>query len=168
MATDKDVSENGRQQLLTFAVKGELYAVHILRVREIVRQESITKVPYAPDWVRGVMNLRGNVVPVADLALRFGLSETEIGRTTCVLILETLIDGDAATVGLLAEGVNDVITVAEEDIEPPPPLGTRVWPEYLIGLTQTEGRFAQILEVTRLLSGMTSELNPNAQELASA
>lgn len=153
MMTEGNAKNEGTREFLTFACKGELYAVEILRVREIVRQDAITVVPYAPSWVRGVMNLRGNVIPVVDLAVRFGVAPTELGRKTCVLIVETEIDGDVVIVGLLAEGVNDVIAVVEEDIEPAPALGTRVWPEFLIGLARSGDRFAQILDVVPLLQG---------------
>ena len=144
------------QQYLTFGIKGELYAIEILRVREIVRHENLTRVPYAPDWVRGVMNLRGSVVPVADLAIRFALPETELDRKTCVLIVEIDVDCERTNVGLLAESVHDVITLAPEDIEPPPALGTHVWADFLIGLGRHGERFAQLLDVPRLLAHYVS------------
>jgi purine-binding chemotaxis protein CheW len=159
-----DLLDGGQSQFLTFATKCELYAIEVLRVREIVRYDNITAVPYAAAWVRGVMNLRGNVVPVVDLAVRFGLPASDVDRKTCVLIVETEIDGRAVTVGLLADGVHDVISVATADIEPPPALGTRAWPEFLIGLAPAGDHFAQILDVVSLLANAAVRMDAAAPE----
>ena len=139
-------------QLLTFSVAGEEYAVGILRVREIIQYENVTRVPMTPPWVRGVMNLRGSVVPVVDLAVKLGLSETPVGAATCAVIVEVELAGQLAVMGVMADSVDQVIDLPVTDVEPPPPFGTRVRVEYLQGMAKMEKGLALILDIDRVLS----------------
>jgi purine-binding chemotaxis protein CheW len=139
-------------QLLTFSVAGEEYAVGILRVREIIQYENVTRVPMTPPWVRGVMNLRGSVVPVVDLAVKFGLSETPVGPSTCAVIVEVELAGQFAVMGVMADSVDQVVDLPLTGIEPPPPFGTRVRVEYLQGMAKLENGLALILDIDRVLS----------------
>jgi purine-binding chemotaxis protein CheW len=139
-------------QYLTFFMGGEEYAVGILRVREILAYDTLTRVPDTPAFIRGVMNLRGSVVPVVDLAVRFALGETAITKSTCVVILEVELDGEVTVVGVMADAVSQVVELASDQIEPPPSLGTTIRVEYLQGLGQAGRKFVMILDVDRILS----------------
>jgi purine-binding chemotaxis protein CheW len=143
-------------QYLTFTIAEEEYAVGILRVREIIQYEDVTKVPMTPPWIRGVMNLRGAVVPVVDLAVKFGLPESAVARTTCVVIVEVDLSGQATVMGIVADSVNQVIDLPESAVEPPPAFGTRVRVDYLVGMGKVGKGFVLILDIDRVLS--TDEL----------
>ncbi|MDB4951779.1 MAG: CheW protein [Gemmatimonadetes bacterium] len=138
-------------QYLTFELAGEEYALDILHVREILRFEEVTRVPTAPPSVRGVLNLRGSVVPVVDLAVRFGLPETVETRRTCIVIVEVAPGGEPLVMGVMADAVSQVMDLLPGDIEPPPSFGTRVRIEFLRGLARVGSRFALLLDLDRLL-----------------
>ena len=139
-------------QYLTFFIRGEEYAVGILRVKEIIEYETVTRVPTTPAHVRGVINLRGAVLPVVDLAAKFGQGSTEPARTTCIVVVETRLDGELLTVGLLADSVSEVVDIADEAIEPPPSFGTNIRVDFLIGMAKLDGRLALALDIDRILS----------------
>ena len=139
-------------QYLTFFIRGEEYAVPILRVKEIIEYDSVTRVPTTPVHVRGVMNLRGAVLPVIDLAAKFGCPETETTRTTCIVIVETRLHDDLLVVGVMADGVSQVVDIPQNAIEPPPPFGTSVRVDFLIGMGKLDGRLVLVLDIDRVLS----------------
>lgn len=146
-----------RMQYLTFQLAGEEYALGILRVREIIQWQEVTRVPTAPAPIRGVLNLRGSVVPVVDLGIRFGLGATEPTRRTCIVIVEVeREEGGQTVMGIVADAVSQVMDLGEGDIEPPPSFGTRMRVEFLEGMARMGDRFALVLDVDRLLS--TAEL----------
>lgn len=145
-------ASNERSQYLTFQLAGEEYAVRILEVREIIEFGEVTRVPGTPAFVRGVTNLRGRVVPVIDLAVKFGLSETPVTRRTCIVLVDVSFEGAPALMGLLAASVNQVLELAPTDIEPPPSFGTLVRPDFLVGLGRSGARFVLLLDVPRVLS----------------
>jgi purine-binding chemotaxis protein CheW len=142
----------GLSQYLTFQLAGEEYAVEVLQAREILRYEVVTRVPTAPPSIRGVLNLRGRVVPVVDLAVRLGLPETPVTSRTCIVIVEVKLDSEPAVMGIIAESVSQVVDLHPRDIEPPPPFGPRARVEFLRGLANLGGRFALVLELELLLS----------------
>ncbi len=142
----------GNRQFLSFYLAGEEYAFEIFRVREIIEYGVVTRVPMTPPWIRGVINLRGRVVPVVDLAVRFGLAAGEVTPRTCVVIVETELEGAPVPMGIVADSVSQVMELRTGDIEPPPPLGARVRLEFLLGMARTEGRFALLLDVDRILA----------------
>lgn len=139
-------------QYLTFFIRGEEYAVGILRVKEIIEYETVTRVPTTPDHVRGVINLRGAVLPVVDLAAKFGHGTTEPARTTCIVVVETRLGSELLTVGLIADAVSEVVDIADDAIEPPPSFGTQVRVDFLIGMAKLDGRLALVLDLDRILS----------------
>jgi purine-binding chemotaxis protein CheW len=139
-------------QHLTFLIAGEEYAVGILRVMEIIEHEPMTRLPGAPPSIRGVINLRGAVVPVVDLAIKFGLPALEVTRRTCYVIVELFSGGERTVVGLMADAVSQVVDLPPESIEPPPSFGTLARAEYLLGLGKLGPRFALILDLDRLLT----------------
>jgi purine-binding chemotaxis protein CheW len=145
-----------QQQYLTFFLAGEEYAIGILKVKEIIEYDTVTVVPKTPKWIRGVINLRGSVVPVVDLAVKFGLEERSVTRTTCIVILEGQSENQNTTMGIVADSVNQVIDFAEEDIREVPEFGTRVRVDYLLGMAQVGKKFALLLDVDKVLS--TEEL----------
>lgn len=155
-----------QQQYLTFFLADEEYAVNIQKVKEIIEYSSVTKVPKVPRWIRGVINLRGNVVPVVDLAVRFGLDERPTTKTTCIVIVEVQQDTETTVMGVIADAVNQVIELNPGDIEQPPAFGTRVRLEYLAGMGKLGKKFALILNIDHVLSaaelltvaGLPSEL----------
>lgn len=149
--------QQSNDQYLTFFIRSEEYAVGILRVKEIIEYESVTRVPATPAHVRGVLNLRGTVLPVIDLASKFGHGETDTTRTTCVIVAETRLDDGMLTVGLLADSVSSVIDIASDAIEPPPPFGTNIRVDFLTGMGKLEGRLVLILDLDRILSPIELE-----------
>ena len=147
-------------QYLGFHVAGEEYAVGILRVREILEYDTITRVPGTPASIRGVINLRGSVVPVVDLALKLGLPESPLTKRTCIVIVEVDLDGERTVMGVMADSVTQVIDLSPEDIEPPPTFGTRVHVDYLLGMGKAGKKFILLLDIDRVLS--SSELQAAA------
>ena len=139
-------------QYLTFKIAGETYALGILRVKEILRYETLTQVPATPRSICGVMNLRGNVVPVVDLAVKFNLPSTRVTKWTCVVIVEAELDGKQTVMGVMADSVSEVLDLRSGDIEPPPPFGTKVHVEYLLGMGKTEKKFILILDIDKVLT----------------
>jgi|SRR5437667_3571883 len=144
-------------QYLSFQLAGEEFAFGILRVKEILEYDTLTRVPNAPPAVRGVINLRGAVVPVLDLALLFGVPATPVTKRSCVIIVEVGVDEQDLVMGILADAVNQVIELAPDAIEPPPAFGSRVRVDYLIGMGKVESRkFVLILDIDRLLGDVSS------------
>jgi purine-binding chemotaxis protein CheW len=145
-----------QQQYLTFFLAGEEYAITILKVKEIIEYHTVTTVPKTPKWVRGVINLRGAVVPVVDLAVKFGMEERPVTRTTCIVIIEGCFGEQNATMGVIADSVSQVIDLPASEIQEPPSFGTRIRVDYLMGVTQLGEKFALMLDVDKVLS--TDEL----------
>ena len=139
-------------QYLTFFTAGEEYGVNIWKVKEIVKFEAVTAVPNTPPWIRGVTNLRGTVVPVVDLAVKFGMSVSGISKFSCIIITEVLFQGENLTMGVLADSVSQVVELAENEIEETPPFGTRVKTEYLLGMGPLGKKFCLILDIDKVLS----------------
>jgi purine-binding chemotaxis protein CheW len=139
-------------QYLTFFLAGEEYAIGILQVKEILEYDTLTKVPQTPPSIRGVINLRGSVVPVVDLAAKFGLPETPITKRTCIVIVEVDLEGQRTVMGVLADAVSQVMDLTPADIEAPPAFGTRVRVDYLQGMGKVGKKFVLLLDVDRVLS----------------
>jgi len=139
-------------QYLTFITAGEEYAVSIVKVSEIVEYETVTTVPNTPPWVRGVTNLRGRVVPVIDLAVKFGLPASGISKFSCIIITEVLFQGESLTMGVLADSVSQVIELSADEIEQTPPFGTRIKTDYLLGMGALGKKFCLILDIDKVLS----------------
>ena len=146
-----DTVATGRPYL-AFRLAGEVYAIDILRIREIIEYTAPTAVPMMPPTVRGVINLRGAVVPVIDLAVRFGLDPTGVGRRTCIVIVEVTHAGATHVLGLMVDGVNAVLEISRENVEPPPSFGTQANAEFIEGMARVDGRFVILLDIARVLS----------------
>ena len=141
-----------RRQYLTFLLSKEEYAVDVLSVKEIIEYGDVTTVPGTPAHVRGVINLRGSVVPVVDLAVKLGREESPLSRRSCIVIVETGLEGERAVTGVVADAVNQVIEFSPEDIEPPPAFGTGVRLHYLDGIAKTGSSFVLVLNMDSVLS----------------
>ncbi|KPX27035.1 Chemotaxis protein CheW [Pseudomonas syringae pv. delphinii] len=160
-------------QYLTFMLGGEMFAIGILGIKEIIEYGSLTVVPMMPAFVRGVINLRGAVVPVVDLSARFGRQNSEITRRSCVIIIEASTeDGQPQDIGLLVDNVSAVLEIPASQIEPPPNFGARIRADFISGMAKVDGHFVIVLEVERVLSidemsslaeaGQTPALNADA------
>ena len=150
MASQSSLSE--QSQYLGFHIAGEEYAIGILRVREILEYDTVTRVPTTPPSIRGVINLRGRVVPVVDLAVKLGLSASVVTKRSCVVVVEMVLEGERTVMGLLADAVTQVIDLPAAEIEPPPPFGTRIRVECLLGMGRAGKKFVLLLDIDRLLS----------------
>lgn len=140
------------QQFLTFLLAREEYAISILKVKEILEYDTITTVPNTPKWICGVLNLRGSVVPIVDLAQKFGRPASEVTKLSCIVIVETTIDGESITMGVLVDSVSQVIDLSAADIEEPPPFGTRLKIDYLEGMGRSGKKFCLILNIDNVLA----------------
>jgi len=140
-------------QYLTFTLAKEVFAVDVARVREILEITNITKVPQVPDFMRGVINLRGCVVPVIDLRLKFGMEETAQTVNTCIIVVEVMMDGENIVLGALADSVQEVIEMEPSQIEAAPHIGTHLKTEFLKGMGKHDNRFVMILDIDKVFSG---------------
>lgn len=140
------------RQYLTFQLGGESFAIDILDIREIIEFSSLTGVPLMPAFLRGVINLRGAVVPVVDLSIRFGRKSTQIAPQTCVVILEIAHEEEMQLIGMLVDAVSEVVEIADADIEPPPSFGSMLRPDFIHGMGKVGGHFVVILNVDYVLS----------------
>jgi purine-binding chemotaxis protein CheW len=139
-------------QYLIFSLGGEAFAIGILAIKEIIEYGAITEVPMMPAAVRGVINLRGAVVPVIDLAARFGKPLTEAGRRTCIVIVELTQAEARQDVGLIVDAVTEVIDIGAGEIEPPPSFGARIRTEFIRGMARRQARFVIVLDIERVLA----------------
>ncbi len=139
-------------QYLTFFTAGEEYAISIVKVSEIIEYEAVTTVPNTPVWICGVTNLRGRVVPVVDLAAKFGMPASSISKFSCIIVAEVIFQSENLTMGVLADSVSQVIELSADQIEATPPFGTRVKTEYLLGMGALGKKFCLILDIDKVLS----------------
>ncbi len=146
------VASEDPRQYLTFLLGGEMYAVETLSVKEIIEYGKVTAVPMMPASIRGVINLRGAVVPVIDLKARFGGSTTQISRRTCIVIIELTGDEETHVVGIVVDAVSEVLEIPAGDIEPPPSFGARIRTDFISGMGKVAGKFVILLDIGRVLS----------------
>jgi len=139
-------------QYLTFRLGEEIFALDIAKVREVLDFTNITKVPRTPDFMRGVINLRGNVVPVVDMRLKFGMTRTEQTVNTCIIIVEISVDGDTTVLGALSDSVQEVLDLEPGQIEPAPRIGTRLRTEFIRGMGKQDDHFVIILDIDKVFS----------------
>lgn len=145
-------AHEGPQQCLTFTLGGEMYGVQTLSVKEIIEYGHVTEVPMMPPSIRGVINLRGAVVPVVDLKARFGGGATQITRRTCIVIIELDEAGERQVIGIVVDTVSEVLEIPGTDIEPPPLFGARIRSDFISGMGKVGGHFVILLDMGRVLS----------------
>ncbi len=153
-------------QYLTFTLDRELFALDIASVREVLELVNITRVPRTPDYIRGVINLRGRAVPVVDLKKQFGLGETARTVNTCIIIVEVSLDGEWTALGALADSVQEVYEMETSQIEPPPRMGTPIKADFIRGMGKTGEQFIIILDINKVFTSL--ELAGLAQGLGEA
>lgn len=144
----------GSRQYLTFRLDNDEYAVNVENVREILDVCPITKVPQTPEFMLGVINLRGGVVPVVDLRVKFGFSAAEQTELTCIIVVEVMVDDDLTVLGVLVDSVQEVLEI--EEMEPPPRIGNRLRTEFIHGMGKRDDAFVIVLDIDSIFS--TSEL----------
>ena len=137
---------------LAFRLAAEVYAIDILGIREIIEYGAPTSVPMMPPSVRGVINLRGAVVPVIDLAVRFGREATGVGKRTCIVIVEVSDDDTRHDIGILVDAVSEVLDIPDSEIEPPPAFGAKIRADFISGMGKVAGKFVIILSINKVLS----------------
>jgi len=142
----------GSNQFLTFTLDQEVFGLDIGKVREVLDYTTLTKVPQTPDFMRGVINLRGSVVPVVDMRLKFGLPMTQRTVNTCIIIVEVDLNGEKTVLGALADSVREVIDLNAGDIEPAPKIGTKLNTEFIKGMGKAEEKFIILLDFDRVFS----------------
>jgi len=147
----KAAAQERPAQVLTFWLGAEVFGMDIRTVREIIQCGPMTTLPLMPAFVRGVINLRGAVVPVVDLNARFGRPATRLGKKSCIVIFDALRGGERVELGLLVDAVSEVIRLAEGDVEPPPEFGSAIRREFIRGIGKVGQRFVILLEPDRAL-----------------
>ena len=140
------------RQYLTFTLGDEHFALDVANVREILEFTSVTKVPQTPDFMRGVINLRGSVVPVMDMRLKFGMSITEKAVDTCVIVVEVNLEGETTVLGALVDSVQEVFELEPDQIEPAPRIGTKLRTEFIRGMGKRDDQFIIILDIDKVFS----------------
>lgn len=139
-------------QYLTFTLGGEMFAVGILNVKEIIEYGNLTEIPMMPAFIRGVINLRGAVVPVVDLAARFGGKPSEVQRRTCIVIVEATQEDAKHDIGIMVDAVSEVLEIPAAEIEPPPSFGAKIRADFIAGMGKVNNKFVIILEIQKVLS----------------
>lgn len=139
-------------QFLTFTLSGDMYAIGILNIKEILEYGQLTRVPMMPNFIRGVINLRGAVVPVVDLSARFGNLPSVISKRSCIVIIEVANQGDVQDIGLVVDAVSEVLEIPAQEIEPAPSFGAKIRTDFIEGMGKVNGDFVILLSVDKVLS----------------
>ncbi len=150
--SSQEVAKNEAVQVLTFWMHGEMFAVGILHVKEIIEYGQVTEIPLMPAFIRGVINLRGSVVPVIDLGARFGHERQQIGKRSCIVIVELNSEDGRHDMGMVVDSVSEVLDVPAADIEPPPAFGSKIRADFIHGMSKINGGFVILLNIDRVLS----------------
>jgi purine-binding chemotaxis protein CheW len=138
------------EQLLTFLIGEDEYGIAILHVREISEYRTLTPVPMTAPWIRGVMNLRGTVIPVVDLAARLGLERTVVSRRTCLIMMELDVEAERVVIAVMVDGVSRVVDVSPADIQEPPPFGLGI--DFVPGMVRVDERLIVLLDLAAILA----------------
>lgn len=152
ITTDNDALSDDVNQYLSFVLGGETYGVSILVIKEILEYNEPTIVPMMPSFIRGVINLRGSVVPVVNLSIRLGKSTTEIAKRTCVVIIEVKHEGETMEVGVVVDAVNEVMDIAPDNIDSAPNFGVNIRTDFIQGMGRVDGKFVVLLNIDHVLS----------------
>jgi len=137
---------------LTFTLANEEYGIGILKIKEIIGMMPVTSVPQTPDFVRGVINLRGKVIPVVDLRLRFGMEEMEYTERTCIIVVEIAAESGKVVIGIVVDAVSEVLNIKAEEIEETPTFGTNLKTDYILGMAKMSDEVKILLDIDRVLT----------------
>ena len=150
------------EKYLTFSLADEEFGIGILKIKEIIGMMPITSVPQTPEFVKGVINLRGKVIPVIDLRLRFGIEEIDYTERTCIIVVEVERSSNTVFIGVVVDAVSEVLNIKEGDIEETPAFGAKLDTEYILGMAKMEGGVKILLDIDQVLSASEFELLENA------
>ena len=168
VSTDSvDINNDDVNQYLTFILAGETYGVSILVIKEILEYNEPTVVPMMPDFIRGVINLRGSVVPVIDLSLRLGKETTEVAKRTCVVIIEVRHEDERMEIGVVVDAVNEVLDIAPDPIESAPNFGAKIRTDFIRGMGKVDDKFVVLLNIDHVLSIEELSMVNDASSVAS-
>lgn len=149
----RDTSAEQSEKYLTFVLGGEEYGLEILKVREIIGLMDITIVPRTPTYVRGVINLRGKIIPVVDLRVKFGMEAIENTEETCIIVVEVMRNDESVEMGILVDKVSEVLDIVEKEIEPPPTFGAGFDADFIMGMAKAKDSVKILLNIDAVLSG---------------
>jgi purine-binding chemotaxis protein CheW len=161
-------SQGDEGQFLTFTLGKEMFAIGILNIKEILEYGQLTSVPMMPEFIRGVINLRGSVVPVVDLRARFGDKQADITKRTCIVIIEVTSEDERQDIGVVVDTVSEVLEIPETEIEPPPAFGAKIRADFIAGMGKVNGDFVIILDVEKVLSVDELAMVSQVSEMAEA
>jgi len=152
---------------LTFSLKKEEYGIPILKVKEIIGLMEITDVPKTPDFVKGVINLRGKIIPIMDLRLKFMMEEKEYNERTCTIVVETNVNNTKSLMGIVVDTVSEVVNISQNEIEPPPQYGNKVDEDFLLGMGKVKGKVVMLLNIEKIINSeeminLLSDMKGNA------
>jgi purine-binding chemotaxis protein CheW len=166
--TAVELPQDEQGQFLTFILRSEMFAIGILHIKEILEYGQLTSVPMMPEFIRGVINLRGAVVPVVDLAARFGGSRSDITKRTCIVIIEVTTEEGKQDIGVVVDSVSEVLEIPASEIEVAPSFGAKIRADFISGMGKVNGNFVIILEVNKVLSVEELAMVSQARELNEA
>ncbi len=162
------MSTSDATQFLTFTLADEIFAVDISQVREVLEYTEMTRVPRTPEFMCGVINLRGHVVPVVDMRLKFGMEKSEKTVNTCIIIVEVATDDGTTVLGAMADSVKEVMTLDGDQIEPPPRIGTKLRTDFIRGMGKHDEQFIIILDSNKVFSSEELNVMKGGSETAAA
>lgn len=151
-ADEEQIEFEDEHQYLTFQLAGEIYGIGILSIKEILEFGELTHVPMMPETIRGVINLRGSVVPVIDLSSRLGKAKSELSKKTCIVILEVANEDEVIDIGIVVDAVNEVLEIPPNEIEPAPSFGAKIRTDFIAGMGKVQGKFVVLLNIKHVLS----------------
>lgn len=152
MPTESVLEMNENEQYLSFRLSDELFAVDVIKAREVLDCADVTRVPQTPEYMLGVINLRGSVVPVVDLRRKFGMDEAERTIDSCIIVMEVVAENEVTVIGALADAVEEVMELDSTQVEPPPRIGSKLNTDFIRGMGNIGGQFMIILDIDRIFT----------------
>jgi len=167
---EQKTKEKEAKSYLTFKLGEEQFGVHVSQVLNILEMTSITRVPKSPDYMKGVINLRGKVLPIIDARLKFGMEETEYTDNTCIIVMDLEMDGKTINIGTIVDGVLSVVEIDDSQVEPPPNIGSKFKSEFIYGMAKVDEDFIMLIDMQKVISAdeMTEITNKSKTETEEA
>ena len=167
---EQKTKEKEAKSYLTFKLGEEQFGVHVSQVLNILEMTSITRVPKSPDYMKGVINLRGKVLPVIDARIKFGMPETEYTDNTCIIVMDLEMDGKTINIGTIVDGVLSVVEIDDSQVEPPPNIGSKFKSEFIYGMAKVDEDFIMLIDMQKVISAdeMTEITNKSKTETEEA
>ena len=157
-AMEQNQAATGEEQFLTFRLHGQDYGITILKIQEIKGWDKVTPIPNSPAYVKGVLNLRGVIVPVIDLRLRFGMPQAEYTDRTCIIVVDVTTSAGELQMGIVVDSVSEVLNIKPEEIDPTPSFGTNLQTEYIMGMAKMDAGVKILLDINQVLNQDETEL----------